>query len=90
MVDNKGALNLYDGNIRLMKPDGSCKEFRPDEYLDHLAEKVVPFSYGKFPYAKSWGEGFSMDLDAPKGIYRSNTLARINVGGRFEPQRPGK
>lgn len=79
MVDNKGGLNLYDGNIRLMKSDGTHNEFCPDAYLDHLAEKVVPFSYGKFPYAQSWNEGFSMDLDAPKGIYRSNTLARINV-----------
>lgn len=86
-VDDNGALNLYDGNIRLMKPDGSCTEFRPDEYLDHLAEKVVPFSFGKFPYAKSWGEGFSMDLDSPKGIYRSNTLARINVVDRIATPR---
>ncbi|MBU2629344.1 MAG: Ni/Fe hydrogenase subunit alpha, partial [Proteobacteria bacterium] len=82
-VDDNGALNLYDGDIRLMKPDGSCTQFRPEKYLDHLAEKVVPFSYGKFPYAKSWGEGFSLDLDAPKGIYRSNTLARINVADRI-------
>jgi F420-non-reducing hydrogenase large subunit len=31
------------------------------------------------PYAKSWDEGFDMTLSAPKGIYRANTLARINV-----------
>lgn len=37
----------------------------------------------KAPYAKSWGEGFSMDLAAPKGIYRTNTLARINVAERM-------
>lgn len=86
-IDSQGALNLYDGNIRLMKPDGSCSDFRPDEYLDHLAEKVLPFSYGKFPYAKSWGEGFSLDLDAPRGIYRSNTLARINVADRIATPR---
>ena len=30
-------------------------------------------------YARSWGEGFSLDPDTPKGIYRVNTLARINV-----------
>jgi len=83
IVDDKGGLNLYDGNIRLMKPDGTRMEFSPDRYLDHLAEKVMPFSYGKFPYAKSWGEGFSMNLDAPKGIYRSNTLARINVADQI-------
>ncbi len=78
-VDPDGALNLYDGNIRLMKPNGSFIEFPSEEYLDHLSEKVVPFSYGKFPYAKCWGEGFSLNPSAPKGIYRSNTLARINV-----------
>jgi F420-non-reducing hydrogenase large subunit len=32
------------------------------------------------PYAKKWENGdFSMDLDNPKGIYRSNALSRINV-----------
>jgi len=79
MVDKDGALNLYDGNLCLMKPDGTRMEFDPADYTDYLAEKVVPFSYGKFPYAKVWDEGFSLDSDAPKGIYRSNTLARINV-----------
>jgi F420-non-reducing hydrogenase large subunit len=79
MVDKDGALNLYDGQLRLMKPDASYMEFSPADYTDYLAEKVVPFSYGKFPYAKVWNEGFSLDSNAPKGIYRSNTLARINV-----------
>ncbi len=78
-VDNNGALNLYDGNIRLMKSDGSYIEFSPTEYTHYLAEKVVDFSYGKFPYAKVWEEGFSLNSETPKGIYRSNTLARINV-----------
>lgn len=79
MVDPGGAMNLYGGKLRLMKPDGSYVEFDPADYTDHLAEQVVSFSYGKFPYAKSWNEGFSLDPDAPKGIYRTNTLARINV-----------
>jgi F420-non-reducing hydrogenase large subunit len=78
-VDDDGALNLYDGKLRLMKPDGTCTDFAAADYADHLGEKVIPWSYGKFPYAKSWAEGFSLDLDAPKGIYRANTLARINV-----------
>ena len=84
MVDKKGAMNLYDGKLRLMKPDGSHIDFDPQAYTDHLAEKVVPFSYGKFPYAKSWNQGFSLDPDSPRGIYRSNTLARINVADRME------
>jgi len=82
-VDDKGALNFYDGKIRLMKPDGSFTDFSSENYLDHIEEKVLPFSYGKFPYAKSWNEGFSMDTDSPKGIYRSNTLARINVADKM-------
>jgi F420-non-reducing hydrogenase large subunit len=82
-VDNEGALNLYDGKIRLMKPDGTFTDFDVQDYTDYLGEQVIPWSYGKFPYAKSWGEGFSLDLDTPKGIYRANTLARINVADKM-------
>jgi len=78
-VDNQGSLNFYDGDIRLMKPDGTYTDFKDSDYLDYIGEYVADTSYGKFPYAKSWDEGFSMDLDQPKGIYRSNCLARINV-----------
>ena len=32
------------------------------------------------PFAKKWADGqFSMDLENPQGIYRSNSLSRINV-----------
>ena len=82
-VTDDGALNVYDGKLRLMKPDGSYTDFAYDEYTEHLSEKVLPWSYLKFPYAKAWGEGFDMDLAAPKGIYRTNTLARINVCDRM-------
>ncbi len=82
-VDDQGALNLYDGKIRLMKPDGHFNDFDIQDYTDHIGEKVVPWSYGKFPYAKSWDQGFSLDLDSPKGIYRANTLARINVADKM-------
>jgi len=78
-VDDNGALRIYDGKLRLMKPDGEFVEFPYAEYTNYLAEHVEPWSYAKMPYAKSWQEGFSMDLEQPKGIYRSNTLARINV-----------
>jgi len=82
-VTDDGALNCYDGKIRLMKPDGSYRDFADGDYLDYISEKVLPFSYMKFPYAKSWDEGFDMNLDAPRGIYRTNTLARINVCDRI-------
>jgi F420-non-reducing hydrogenase large subunit len=86
-VDEEGALNLYDGQLRLMKPNGSFTAFSPSEYTDYIAEKVIDHSYGKFPYAKCWNEGFSMDLDHPKGVYRSNTLARINVADKMATPR---
>lgn len=74
-----GALTLFDGVLRLMKADGSYRDFTYEEYADNLGEHIEPWSYSKFPYARAWGEGFSMDLGAPKGIYRVNTLARLNV-----------
>lgn len=86
-VDAEGALNLYDGIIRLMKSDGSFTEFDPQEYTDYIGEHVEPYSYGKFPYARCWNEGFSMDLERPKGIYRANTLARINVADKMTTPR---
>lgn len=82
-VDGNGALNLYDGKTRLMKPDGTFQDFDPQQYDQYLGEHVEPYSYGKFPYARCWDEGFSLDLDAPRGIYRANTLARINVADRM-------
>jgi F420-non-reducing hydrogenase large subunit len=78
-VDAEGALNLYDGKLRIMKPDGSYTDFDPVDYTNYIGEHVVPYSYGKMPYARFWNEGFSLDLDNPKGIYRANTLARINI-----------
>ncbi len=82
-VDDSGALRLYDGHLRLMKADGTITEFPVSEYDQYLAEHVEAWTYGKMPYAKCWDEGFSMDLASPKGIYRANTLARINVADRI-------
>ncbi len=86
-VDADGALNLFEGRLRLMKSDGTHTDFDVQDYTDYISEKVVPWSYGKFPYAKFWNEGFSLDLDHPKGIYRSNTLARINVADKMATPR---
>ena len=81
-VTDDGTLELYDGKARLMKPDGSYEEFQYDQYTEHIGEHVEPWSYMKFPYAKNWGQ-ISMDLDNPSAIYRTNTLARINVCDRI-------
>lgn len=78
-VDENGGHNLYDGAIRIMKADGTYTDFDVQNYTDYIGEHVEDTSYGKMPYARFWNEGFSLDLEKPKGIYRANTLARINV-----------
>jgi len=77
-VTDDGSLELYEGKLRMMNADGSYEDFKYEEYTDYIREHVEPWSYLKFPYMKKAGE-FSMDLDNPNGIYRTNTLARINV-----------
>jgi F420-non-reducing hydrogenase large subunit len=81
-VAEGGALEMYDGRLRLMKPDGTAAEFAVADYAEHIAEHIEPWSYLKFPYAKGWG-GFSMDLAAPQGVYRVNSLARLNVADKI-------
>jgi F420-non-reducing hydrogenase large subunit len=77
-VKENGALNLYDGKLRLMSKDGTYVDFPYANYTDFISEHIESWSYLKFPYDKRAGK-FSMDLDNPNGIYRTNTLARINV-----------
>ena len=81
-VTNDGALDFYDGKLRLMKPDGSYDDFAYDQYVDYIGEWVEPWSYQKFPYAKKWGK-LNLDVDNPTGVYRTNCLARINVADKM-------
>lgn len=85
-----GAMALYDGIFRLMDQDGSYDEFPASDYLAHLAEKVEPWSYLKFPYMRKSGR-LVMDEAAPVGVYRTNCLARVNVcEGISTPQAHGE
>lgn len=77
-VKDGGAFELYDGKLRMMTADGNFTEFQAADYLDYIGEHVEPWTYVKFPYDKRAGD-FSMDLDNPVGVYRVNTLARINI-----------
>ncbi len=79
LVDEAGRVNFYDGQLRVVGPGGDeVARFDPCDYLDHISEKVVPWSYLKIPYLKNVGwEGMT---DGPaSGVYRVNSLARINV-----------
>ena len=82
-VKEDGSMDLYDGKLRMMQADGSYEDFDVQNYLDYISEHVEPWSYLKFPYMKKAG-AFSMDLDNPNGIYRTNTLARMNVVDKID------
>ena len=79
LVDQKGRVNFYDGMVRVVGPAGSeVALFDPADYLDHIAERVVPWSYLKLPYLKNVGWQGMTDGPA-SGVYRVNSLARLNV-----------
>jgi F420-non-reducing hydrogenase large subunit len=82
-VTDDGALDFYDGKLRLMQPDGAYEDFAAEQYTDFIGEHVESWSYQKFPFAKKWG-GFALDLDNPAGVYRTNTLARLNVADKMK------
>ena len=76
MVDKEGALQLYDGSIRLIDSNGrQLEEFLAEDYLDIICEHVEDWSYLKFPYYKKMGW--------PDGVYRVGPLGRLNVAQKI-------
>ncbi len=79
MVDENNQVNFYDGKVRVVDPDG--KEFikySPNEYTQHIAEHVEPWTYLKFPYLKNIGwKGFVDGKDS--GVYCATPLSRLNA-----------
>jgi NAD-reducing hydrogenase large subunit len=72
----EGCLELYDGQLRIVDPAGRMLvEFDPRHYLQHIGERVEDWSYLKFPFYK--GKGW------PDGVYRVNSLARLNVAEKI-------
>jgi F420-non-reducing hydrogenase large subunit len=79
LVDEAGRVNFYDGRIRVVDPQGKeVALFDAADYLNHIAERVVPWSYLKIPYLKNVGWQGITDGEA-SGVYRVNSLARLNV-----------
>ena len=79
LVDSNNHVNLYDGMIRVVDPEGKeFLKFDVHDYTKHVAEHVEPWSYVKFPYLKDIGwKGF---IDGPEsGVYAVAPLARLNV-----------
>jgi F420-non-reducing hydrogenase large subunit len=90
MVNTKNQVEFYDGDIRVVDPDGKeFARFKHSEYLDHIAEHVEPWTYVKFPFLKKVGwKGFVEGKDS--GVYRVAPLARLNVADGMQTPRAQK
>jgi NAD-reducing hydrogenase large subunit len=72
-VTPEGALEYYDGLIRIVDAEGNivAEGLDPLRYASYLAEASEEWSFMKFPFYKSLGY--------PGGAYRVGPLARLNV-----------
>jgi F420-non-reducing hydrogenase large subunit len=79
LVDDKNKVNFYDGQIRVVDPDGKeYAKFKVQNYLDHIREHVEPWTYVRFSFLKNVGwKGF---VDGKgSGVFRVAPLARLNA-----------
>ncbi|MBN1875070.1 MAG: Ni/Fe hydrogenase subunit alpha [Anaerolineae bacterium] len=76
LVQEDGALELYDGTVRMVDADGSpLEEFNPSDYLNYIGEHVNPYTYLKAPFYKKRGY--------ENGIYRVGPLGRLNAASHI-------
>jgi len=71
----QGALDLYDGTLRLSEVGGGSVEFAEDDWRSYLTEQAVDSSYAKHVVCKS-----STGEPLP---YRVGALARLNCADRI-------
>ncbi len=83
LVDANNCVNFYDGNVRIIAPDGSeFAKYEAKDYAQHIAEIVFSWSYLKFPYLKQIGwKGFVGGMDS--GVYCATPLARLNCSDKM-------
>jgi F420-non-reducing hydrogenase large subunit len=79
LVDKDNHINFYDGMVRVVDPDGKeFAKFAAKDYREHIAERVEPWTYLKFPYLKKVGwKGLVDGKDS--GVYRATPLSRCNA-----------
>ena len=79
LVDANNRVNFYDGQLRVVRPDGTeYAKFPARKYLDYVAEHVEPWSTIKFCFLKPVGwKGFVEGSES--GVYAVAPLARLNA-----------
>lgn len=78
LIGNDGALELYDGVIRVKNSNGEILFDHLDDqaYPNYLQEQVKPWTYMKFPHLTALGP--------ERGWYRVGPLARVNNCDRID------
>ncbi|MDI6739001.1 MAG: Ni/Fe hydrogenase subunit alpha [Candidatus Edwardsbacteria bacterium] len=78
-VDHNNQVNFYDGMIRIVDPEGNeFAKYPAQDYAAHIAERVEPWTYLKFPYLKNVGwKGLVDGKDS--GVYCATPLSRLNA-----------
>ncbi|MFX0012895.1 MAG: Ni/Fe hydrogenase subunit alpha, partial [Candidatus Hermodarchaeota archaeon] len=66
-MTKNGVHDIYEGDLRIVSPNGEKFDYAPQKYLDALGEHIPEHSYATHMYYKPAGY--------PEGIYRANTLA---------------
>jgi F420-non-reducing hydrogenase large subunit len=78
-VDQNNHVNFYDGDLRVVDQKGQeYAKFKAADYLQHLEERVEPWTYLKFPYLKNVGWKGLVDGEK-SGVYKATPLSRLNA-----------
>ena len=82
-IDEQSRLNFYDGKIRVVDAEGrEFVKYEAADYAQHIAERVEPWTYLKFPYLKKIGwKGFVDGVES--GVYTATPLSRLNAADRL-------
>lgn len=79
-INEKQEVSYYDGVQKIIKPDGTeVGTFIGENYLDFISERVIPWSYLKFPYNKRLGSWGGIKAGYDTNLYCVGPLARFNV-----------
>ena len=79
LVDQDNRVNLYDGDVRVIDPDGQeYLRFHPRDYDRYIGEWVEPWTYIRLTHLKPLGwQGL---IEGPgTSLFRVAPLARLNV-----------